>query len=183
MAAGPKLVADRTEHRTEARSVPQALEPLQTSLTLPDELVRVLDAIVLAPAAAMGDGRHHDGFRRRVSRQPIAHYGARHHPESLQEFAQETLCGECAPAALHQDVRHLARVINGAPQSAALAIDHQTEFIEVPEVRAGPLRSASVVGRTPCRTAGSRGGWLRERPLSVGPASTSETSRRLTPKR
>ena len=40
MAAGPKLVADRTEHGTKARSVPQALEPLQTSLTLADGLVR-----------------------------------------------------------------------------------------------------------------------------------------------
>jgi hypothetical protein len=36
MAAGPKLVADRTEQGTEARSVPQALEPLQTALPLPD---------------------------------------------------------------------------------------------------------------------------------------------------
>ena len=54
MAAGPKLVADRTEHGTEARRVPQALEPLQTSLTLADGLGRVLDAVVLAPAAEMG---------------------------------------------------------------------------------------------------------------------------------
>ena len=79
MAAGPKLVADRTEHGTEARRVPQALEPLQTSLTLADGLVRVLDAVVLAPAAEMGDGRHHDGLRRRVARQPIGHV-ARHNP-------------------------------------------------------------------------------------------------------
>lgn len=51
MAPGPKLVADRTEHGTEARRVLQALEPLQPSLTLADGLVRVLDAVVLAPAA------------------------------------------------------------------------------------------------------------------------------------
>ena len=63
MAARPKLVADRTEHGTEARRVPQALEPLQTWLTPADGLVRVLDAVVLAPPAEMGDGWHHDGFR------------------------------------------------------------------------------------------------------------------------
>jgi hypothetical protein len=68
MAAGTKLVADRAEHGTEARSVPQALESLQTSLTLPDGLVRVLDAVVLAPAAKMGDARHHHDLRRRVAR-------------------------------------------------------------------------------------------------------------------
>jgi hypothetical protein len=49
MAARPKLVAYRTEHGTEARRVPQALEPLQTSLTLADGFVRVLDAVVLTP--------------------------------------------------------------------------------------------------------------------------------------
>jgi hypothetical protein len=114
MAAGPKLVADRTEHRTEARRVPQALEPLQTSLTPADGLVRVLDAVVLAPAAEMGDGRHHDS--RRVARQPIGHNGARHHPESLQELAKEALRGAGAPAMLNQDVENLARVIDGPPQ-------------------------------------------------------------------
>jgi hypothetical protein len=68
MAAGPTLVADRTEHGTEARSVPQALEPLQTALPLAYGLVEVFGAVVLAPAAEMGDGRHHNGFRRRVER-------------------------------------------------------------------------------------------------------------------
>jgi RNA repair, ligase-Pnkp-associating, region of Hen1 len=34
------------------------------------------------------------------------------------------------------------------------------------------LASASVGGRTPCRTAPSRGGWPRVRPRSRGPAST-----------
>jgi hypothetical protein len=34
-----------------------------------DTMSRVLDSVVLTPAAVMGDGRHHDGFRRRVARQ------------------------------------------------------------------------------------------------------------------
>jgi hypothetical protein len=79
MTARPKLAADRTEHGTEARCVPQALEPLQASLTLPDGLVLVLDAVVLTPAAEVRDGWHHADFRRRVTPQPIDHDGARHH--------------------------------------------------------------------------------------------------------
>jgi hypothetical protein len=67
----------------------------------------------------MGDRRHHDGFRRRVARQPVGHDGARHHPESLQEFAKDALRGACAPAALHQNVEHLARVIDGPPELSA----------------------------------------------------------------
>jgi hypothetical protein len=60
----------------------------------------------------------------------------RHHPESLHEFAKEAFRGERAPTALHQDVENLPRIIDGPPQPAALPIDHQTEFIEVPDVRA-----------------------------------------------
>jgi hypothetical protein len=50
MAAWPKLVADRTEHGAEARRVPQALESLQTSLTLANaQLDLVLGALRDSP--------------------------------------------------------------------------------------------------------------------------------------
>src|SRR4029453_3114275 len=110
MAAGPKLVDNRTEHGTEARRVPQALEALQTVLAPPNQLVPVLDAVILAPAAQMLDGWQHKGFRCRIARQPIGHDGGRHHRESLQELAKEASRSIGAPAALHQDVEHLARV-------------------------------------------------------------------------
>ena len=115
MAAGPKLVADRTEHGTEARRVPQALEPLQPSLPLADKLVRILDAVILTPAAKMGDGRDHDSFRRRVARQPIGHDGARHHQKALQELAKEALREARAPAPLNEGVEDFARIIDGPP--------------------------------------------------------------------
>jgi hypothetical protein len=38
------------------------------------------------------------------------------------EFAKEALRGECAPTALYEDVEHLAGVIDGPPEPAALAI-------------------------------------------------------------
>src|SRR5262245_56491909 len=146
MAARPKLVADRTEDGTEARRVPQALEPLQPALPLANGLVRVLDPVVLAPAAEMGDGRHHNGFRRHVARQPIGHDDARHKLSALQEFSKEPLRGAGAPATLHQDVEHLARVVDGPPQPPALPVDPQTEFIEVPDVRARSLRAPQSSG-------------------------------------
>jgi hypothetical protein len=42
---------------------------------------------------------------------------------------------------LYEDIEHLAGVIDGPPEPAALALDHQTEFIEVPGVRARPSRA------------------------------------------
>ena len=110
MATGPKLVADRTEHGTEAGRVPEALEALQTVLTPPDGLMRILDTVVLAPAAEMGDGWQHDGFRGRVARQPIGHDGTRYHLEALQELAKEPLRRSGAPMAFDQDVEDLTRV-------------------------------------------------------------------------
>jgi hypothetical protein len=74
-------------------------------------------------------------FRRRIARQPIGHDGARHHAPSLQEFPKEAPRGECAAATLHKDVKHLAGTIDGPPKPDALATDHQTEFIEVRDVR------------------------------------------------
>jgi hypothetical protein len=61
MAAGPKLVADRTEHGTEASSVPQTLESLQASLTPADGLARSLDSVGCEKSA---EARRiiHDGF-------------------------------------------------------------------------------------------------------------------------
>ena len=149
MAAGPKLVTDRTEHGAEAGRVPEALESLQTVLPPPDGLMRILDAVVLAPAPEMGDRRQHHSFRGRVARQPIGHDGGRYCLEALQECEKEPLRRSGAPMALDQDVEYLTRVIDGPPQPTALPIDHQTEFIEVPDVRAGSPnapQSSGVLG-------------------------------------
>jgi hypothetical protein len=60
MAAWPKLVADRTEHGAEARRVPQALESLQTSLTLANGASSRLGC----SDASRGDGRRSASRRR-----------------------------------------------------------------------------------------------------------------------
>ena len=132
---------------------------------------------VAAPSAVS-----HQPFRRRVARQPGGHDGARHHPKSLQEFAKEALRGACAQAALHQNVEHLARVVDGPPQPAARPIDRQTQFIEVPDVRARAPRapqSSGVLRAEPQRP--ETDGFVRD--LNPRASINSETSRRLTPKR
>src|SRR5262249_54301488 len=78
-------------------------------------------------------------------------------PESLQAFAKEARRGGGARAAVHQDVEHAAGIIDGPPQRGGLPVDHQTQFIKVPDVGAGAPRP-SVVGRTSCRTAAPTGG-------------------------
>ena len=143
MAAGPKLVADRTEHGTEARGVPQALEPWQTSLTLADGLVRVLDAVVLAPAAER---------RRSASRRPSP---SRSSPADRSRWrtAQSVVPSRVCERSASRRVRsggveprcRASRPHHRRPATASRA-PHQTEFIEVPDVRARPPRAPRSSG-------------------------------------
>src|SRR5262249_29782292 len=146
MATGSKLIAHRTEHGTEARRVAKALEALQTVLPPPDGLMRVLAGFVRAPPGERGAGWQHDGFRGHIARQPIGHDGGRYHLEALQEFAKEPLRRSGAPVALDQDVEYFARVIDGPPQPTPFSIDHQTQFIEVPDVRTRTSRAPQASG-------------------------------------
>jgi hypothetical protein len=63
-------------------------------------------------------------------------------PSPLKSFLRKRF----AARALRQDVKNLAGVIDGPPESAALSVDHQTEFIEVPDVRARPSRASQSSG-------------------------------------
>ena len=79
-------------------------------------------AVVLAEAADMEDGP----ASRRLSSlhsSPADRSRWRTAPfVVLQEFAKEALRSECATAALNQDVEHLAGVIDGPPEPAALPL-------------------------------------------------------------
>ena len=88
---------------------------------------------------------------------------------SLEEFAKEARRRTSAPVALHLDVEHLTGIIDGPPQPTASPVDHQTQFIEVPDIGA----------RAP-RALQSSGVLHAESPRA---SIISETSRKLTPKR
>ena len=77
------------------------------------------------PRAHVGLAEH-DGFRRCVAREPIGHEGARHHSQSLQEFAQEAFRGVRVSAALNQDFKNLASVIDGPPQPTAPVVSQNS---------------------------------------------------------
>jgi len=134
IAAGPKLVADRSEHRAEARCMPEALEPLETALSLANSLVRALDALVRAPAARGGQPSAEPRLLPSRRSSCDRSQGRAAPSEVPSRACERSAAPRGTPAALHQDVAHLARIIDHPPQPAPLTVDHQTEFIEVPDV-------------------------------------------------
>ena len=134
MAAGSKLVADCTEDGTEARRVPEALEPLETALSLANSLVRALDALVRAPAARGGQPSAEPRLLPSRRSSCDRSQGRAAPSEVPSRACERSAAPRGTPAALHQDVAHLARIIDHPPQPAPLTVDHQTEFIEVPDV-------------------------------------------------
>ena len=173
MASWPKLVADRTEHGTEARGVPQALEPLQPSLTLADRLVRVLDTVVLVPAAEMGDGRHQDGLRRRVARQPIGHDGTMRSPfRSFRKkrFAARALRRRCTRMSSTSPASSTAR---HSQLRSPLIIKQSSSRCQMLE-HAPRLRLNRRAYSLPNRNVQRRR--LRERPQSLGGAFSSQAT-------
>lgn len=57
---------------------------------------------------------------------------------ALKQLAEELLGGGLIPSALHQDIEHVAILVNRPPQIVGLAVDFQKHFVEEPLVsRAG----------------------------------------------
>jgi hypothetical protein len=53
---------------------------------------------------------------------------------SLEQLAEELLGGALIPAALHQDIQHIAVLIHGPPEIMPLARDRETHLIHMPLV-------------------------------------------------
>jgi hypothetical protein len=182
MAAGPKLIADRTEHGAETGRVPEALEPLQTALTPPDGLMRILDAVVLAPVVEMGDGWQRDGFRGSIARQrsvTMAHGTIWSPFKSLRKsrFAARALRWRCTMMSSTSPASSTAR--HSQPRFPLIIRQSSSRcqmFEHAPRAR---LRRRAY--SRPNRSVQSR---MVSYETSMSRASiSSETSRRLTPKR
>ena len=73
-------------------------------------------------------------FSRAVAAQPIGHDHPRRVLQGSQQFAEEPVCGSGIASALHQDVEHMAMLIDRAPEVMQYAADADEHLIEVPFV-------------------------------------------------
>ena len=181
MSAWPKLIADRTEHRTEARRVPQTLEPLQTSLRWRTGWCEFSTRLFwrqprrwepsasrrLSPSCSSPDDRS------RGRAEPFAVPSR----VCVRSALRRARSGGVEPERRAPRQRHRRHATTAAP-----SLDHQTEFIEVPDVGAYPSAAPQSSGvSAPNRRVQRR---IASWETSIPRASiNSETSRRLTPKR
>ena len=69
-----------------------------------------------------------------IARQLVRHQSVRFTALSLQQPAKEAFRCSPIPSWLHEDVDHVAILVDGAPKILTLALDPHEELVEVPRV-------------------------------------------------
>lgn len=122
------------------------LEAAHRPFSLPRWLVRVFGAVVQPFMAAMVHARHDLLVGCLVATQLVGDQYARDILAAFEHLAEELLGRGVVPAALHEDIQHIAVLINGTPQVRRLAVDRQKDLIQVPLVAGLGAATAQSVG-------------------------------------
>ena len=115
--------------REKALRMSRGLEALHAPLPLAGGLMRVLRAVVQIPVLPMFDARQDLLFGCAIAAEFIRDDDPRHIPQALQELAEEFFRRVLVPPALHQDIEHMAILIDGPPQIMTFAMDGQKHLI------------------------------------------------------
>ncbi|GAC1461103.1 MAG: hypothetical protein PVSMB2_22630 [Ktedonobacteraceae bacterium] len=86
-------------------------------------------------------------FRCSIPGQFVGDDHARNIFQSFEELAKEFLCGLFVAAALHQDVQHVAILVDRSPKGMLLATDREDDLVQMPFVPALGTPTAQFVGR------------------------------------
>jgi hypothetical protein len=96
--------------------------------------VRDLAAIVEIPVLPMFHARQDLTFRGTIGPEFICHDDSGHIAQTLQQLAKEALGGLRVTPALHQNIKHVAMLINGSPEVVQFAADPHEHLIQEPLV-------------------------------------------------
>ena len=66
--------------------------------------------------------------------------------QALEQFAEELLGGQRVSARLHQDVKHIAVLVDRTPQVPLCAVDLHKHLIQVPLIAGAGAPPAQLVG-------------------------------------
>lgn len=64
----------------------------------------------------------------------------------INAYAEEFFRGLLVPPALHQDIEHMAILVDGAPQVVAFAMNGEKHLIQVPRVPRAGTPAARLIG-------------------------------------
>jgi hypothetical protein len=114
--------------------VARRLESPHGPLTLARPLVCVLSPVIYISVLPMFHAGQHLSFGGCIALQFIGDHHAWHIRQAFQKLPKERLGCDFIVPALHQDVQHMAVLVDGPPQVVALFIDGQEDCIEMPRV-------------------------------------------------
>ena len=142
---GPKVRPDAAQRGQQPLRVPDRREAFHRPLALPGRLVRVLGAVVQVLRPAMGHRRHELAVRHRVAGQLVGDDHPGHLPQARAQSAEQLPCRHRVSARPHQNVEHVAVLVDRAPQAPPCAVDLGEHLTEVPVVAWPRITTAQLV--------------------------------------
>src|SRR5712692_2482842 len=145
MPARTEERCNHPEDRQESLGVAGGLKAPHAPFSLSGRLVRVLRSVVQPPTSTMLHGGQHLCLGSRITAQLVSDDDPRGVLQTFVQFAKELLRCTLISPRLHQNVEHLAILVDGTPQILQPAGNPEKDFVEMPLVagaraaRAQPL--------------------------------------------
>ena len=134
MSTDSEEMQDEAVNGREALQVGGGLASTHLLLTLPRRLVGHFGSVVRIAVRAVDHRRHHGPTGRRVAAQLVGDQPPRRPALALQRFAKEPHRRPPIAPRLHEDVEHVAVLVDRPPESLLPPLDVHEQLIEMPRV-------------------------------------------------
>ncbi len=109
-------------------------------------LVGVLGSVVQVATLSMLHSRQYLSLRCFIAPELVGDYHSWYVLAALEQLAEELLGRGFVPAALHQDVQHVALLVDSPPQVMSLPVDLEEHFVQVPFIPWSRPMATQLVG-------------------------------------
>src|SRR5258708_6172692 len=140
-----KMIRDRTKSGKETLCMPRGFEASHDAFSLSRRLVRAFRSIVEPFVLAMFDTWQDLAFGCPIALQFISDDDAWHVLEPFEELTEEAFRCVFVPSALHQNIKHVAVLIDGSPQIRPFSINGEKDLIQIPLVPTRRTAAAEFV--------------------------------------
>ena len=154
MTSHTKEIVHESVHRQEAWRMSGGFEPAHLSLALSSRLMRAFRSIVLVSRRAVHHRGHDRALGRGVAAELVRDQTARGAALSFQQFSEETFGRPLIAPGLHEDVDHVAVLVDRSPAILLTPLDVHEQFAQVPRVTHAAALAPERPGvrRTECPT-------------------------------
>ena len=142
----PEQVQDYSMNGEEALRLSWRFEPAHLPLSLSCRLMRDLRSVIGVLPRVVDNGRHGGAMSGAIARQLVRDQPVGRTLLPLQQLAEEATGRVSIPTWLHEDVDHVAVLVDGPPKILTLALDSHEELVKVPGVAQTTLPPSQRAG-------------------------------------